>query len=180
MFTYKDNIYKTDHGVSGHDVRVGQSREESQRHQDYRPGRRTDRHTKANQPPRRHRLSNKLQKKSFTAQWEAPPPRSLHCILFFSLLSIRNFVQWLLFSYSLSLSHPFSRSDGNKDVQVEAVVRLPEEEDEEQAEEAGPRQTPVHPGQIWTGDRERDRERERETERHTERRCESVFLVLSV
>ena len=40
------------------------------------------------------------------------------------------------------------RSGRDEDVQVEAVVRLPEEEDEHQAEEAGARQTPVQPGQI--------------------------------
>lgn len=53
-------------------------------------------------------------------------------------------------------------SHGDKDVQVEAVVRLPEEEDEEQAEEAGAGEAPVQPGQVWIG--ERDRKRDMRTE----------------
>lgn len=40
-------------------------------------------------------------------------------------------------------------SHGDKDVQVEAVVRLPEEEDEDEAEETGTCQTPVQPRQVW-------------------------------
>lgn len=40
-------------------------------------------------------------------------------------------------------------SHRHKDVQVEAVVGLLEEEDEAQAEEAGAGQTPVQPGQLW-------------------------------
>ena len=36
-------------------------------------------------------------------------------------------------------------SHGDKDVQVEAVVRLPEEEDEDEAEETGAGETPVQP-----------------------------------
>lgn len=39
-------------------------------------------------------------------------------------------------------------SHRDEDVQVETVVGLPEEEDEDEAEEAGARQTPVQPGQI--------------------------------
>lgn len=39
-------------------------------------------------------------------------------------------------------------SHRNEDVQVEAVVGLPEEEDEDEAEEAGAGQTPVQPGQL--------------------------------
>lgn len=39
-------------------------------------------------------------------------------------------------------------SHRNEDVQVEAVVGLPEEEDEDEAEEAGAGQAPVQPGQL--------------------------------
>ncbi|KAI3355722.1 hypothetical protein L3Q82_004310 [Scortum barcoo] len=51
---------------------------------------------------------------------------------------------------SLGQAEPGSAavSHGDKDVQVEAVVRLPEEEDEDEAEEAGARQTPVQPRQL--------------------------------
>lgn len=41
-------------------------------------------------------------------------------------------------------------SHGDKDVQVEAVVRLSEEEDEDKAEETGASQTPVQPRQLCT------------------------------
>lgn len=39
-------------------------------------------------------------------------------------------------------------SHGDKDVQVETVVGLPEEEDEDEAEETRARQTPVQPRQL--------------------------------
>lgn len=45
-------------------------------------------------------------------------------------------------AFSSAVSH------GDKDVQVEAVVRLPEEEDEDEAEEAGAGETPVQPRQV--------------------------------
>lgn len=49
-------------------------------------------------------------------------------------------------------------SHGDEDVQVEAVVRLPEEEDEDEAEETGAGETPVQPGKLCMKgtDRERD------------------------
>lgn len=39
-------------------------------------------------------------------------------------------------------------SHRHKDVQVEAVIGLPEEEDEDEAEVAGAGQTPIQPGQV--------------------------------
>lgn len=41
-------------------------------------------------------------------------------------------------------------SHGDEDVQVEAVVRLPEEDDEDEAEETRAGQTPVQPRQVCT------------------------------
>lgn len=55
-------------------------------------------------------------------------------------------VQELLFGH---VSCESAASHRHKDVQVEAVVGLPEEEDEDEAEEAGAGQTPVQPGQLW-------------------------------
>lgn len=46
---------------------------------------------------------------------------------------------FFVFFFDLVVSH------GDKDVQVEAVIRLPEEEDEDEAEEAGAGETPVQP-----------------------------------
>lgn len=48
-------------------------------------------------------------------------------------------------------------SHGDKDVQVEAVVRLSEEEDEDKAEETGASQTPVQPRQLWIKEKGRER-----------------------
>lgn len=53
-------------------------------------------------------------------------------------------------------------SHRDKDIQVEAVVRLPEEEDEDEAEETGAGQTPVQPWQLWTKEERGERETERE------------------
>lgn len=39
-------------------------------------------------------------------------------------------------------------SDRDKDVQIEAVVRFPEEKEEQETEDAGSCQTPVQPGQL--------------------------------
>lgn len=49
-------------------------------------------------------------------------------------------------------------SHWDKDVQVEAVIRLPEEEDEHEAEEAGAGETPVQPRRLWIKEKERERE----------------------
>lgn len=49
-------------------------------------------------------------------------------------------------------------SHGDEDVQVEAVVRLPEEEDEDEAEETGAGETPVQPGQLCMKGTDRERE----------------------
>lgn len=80
-------------------------------------------------------------------------PTALSSISLFSLRLCRK---------SLLLScHVFDSvvSHGDKDVQVEAVVRLPEEEDEDEAEETGAGETPVQPRQLWIkGQTERDRE----------------------
>ena len=49
--------------------------------------------------------------------------------------------------YSVRVSQP-AGSHRDKDVQVETVVGLPEEKDEDQAEETGAGETPVQPGQL--------------------------------
>jgi len=47
-------------------------------------------------------------------------------------------------------------SHGDEDVQVETVVGLPEEEDEDEAEETRAGETPVQPRQIWDKEKEKD------------------------
>lgn len=42
----------------------------------------------------------------------------------------------------------------DKDVQVEAVVRLPEEEDEDEADDTGAGEAPVQPRQLCIGERQ--------------------------
>lgn len=49
-------------------------------------------------------------------------------------------------------------SHRDKDIQVEAVVRLPEEEDEDEAEEAGASETPVQPRQLFAVKCEKEEE----------------------
>lgn len=55
----------------------------------------------------------------------------------------------------LSSCHPSDSAvlHRDKDVQVEAVVRLPEEEDEDEAEDTGAGEAPVQPRQLCIGER---------------------------
>lgn len=46
-------------------------------------------------------------------------------------------------------------SHRDEDVQVETVIRLPEEKDENETEETGAGQTPVEPRQLWMTERKR-------------------------
>lgn len=57
-------------------------------------------------------------------------------------------VQECSFSHVCCEPEAAASSHRHKDVQVEAVVGLPEEEEEHEAEEAGAGQTPVQPGQL--------------------------------
>lgn len=66
------------------------------------------------------------------------------CALCWNILPIKRQAVSLL----LLKKAPSVCSDRDKDVQIEAVVRFPEEEEEQETEDAGSCQTPVQPGQL--------------------------------
>lgn len=77
-------------------------------------------------------------------------PRSLH--LHFLLFFVQEYIfSPLLLSCAVFLSA--APSHGDEDIQVETVVRLPEEQDENEAEETGAGETPVEPRQLWIRNR---------------------------